>query len=105
MKRLLTTLAAAMLACGAGYAQKTINIKSPDGLIRMTVRVDRKSLPEYDVFYRGTQLVNGGRMGFVFDSGEFGRSAPDASSVAAAWSVTTSLRANPRMSRSLTPKP
>lgn len=29
-------------------------------------------LPEYDVFYRGTQLVNGGRMGFVFDSGEFG---------------------------------
>ncbi len=73
MKRLLTTLAAAMLACGAGYAQKTINIKSPDVLIRMTVRVDRKSLPEYDVFYRGTQLVNGGRMGFVFDSGEFGR--------------------------------
>ena len=73
MKRLLTTLAAAMLACGAGYAQKTISIKSPDGLIRMTVRVDRKSLPEYDVFYRGTQLVNGGRMGFVFDSGEFGR--------------------------------
>lgn len=106
MKRLLTTLAAAMLACGAGYAQKTINIKSPDGLIRMTVRVDRKSLPEYDVFYRGTQLVNGGRMGFVFDSGEFGRGLRTGRiERPAAWSVTTSLRANPRMSRSLTPKP
>lgn len=48
--------------------------------------MDRKSLPEYDVFYGKTQLVDGGRMGFVFDSGEFGRGlqAPDASNAAAA---------------------
>lgn len=73
MKRLLTTIAAALLLGGAGYAQKAISVKSPDGKIRMTVRVDRKSLPEYDVFYGKTQLIDGGRMGFVFDSGEFGR--------------------------------
>lgn len=66
-------MAATLLLGSAGYAQKTISVKSPDGQIRLTVRVDRQSLPTYNVFYRNTQLVDGGRMGFVFDSGEFGR--------------------------------
>lgn len=73
MKRLLTLLAATLFACGASYAQKTVSVKSPDGKIRMTVRIDRQTLPTYDVFYGQTQLVDGGRMGFVFDNGEFGR--------------------------------
>lgn len=41
MKRLLTTLAAAMLACGAGYAQKTINIKS-DLLVKTGAETPQK---------------------------------------------------------------
>lgn len=71
MKKLLLLAAGLLLATGACAGQR-IRVSSPAGQLRFTLGVTPEGVA-YDVTAYGRPLIDGARMGFVFDSGEFGR--------------------------------
>lgn len=72
IKKLLFLFAVSISACGSAWAQKVFTVKSPDSKIRFTVQINKDALPTYNVFYKSTQLVKDGALGFEFDNGTFG---------------------------------
>lgn len=61
-----------LLFCHRGIAQD-ITTKSPNGAIRILLHVDHRQGLSFDIFHGSKQLIEKGRMGFLFDSGEFGK--------------------------------
>lgn len=72
MKKILFLFILLFFTGGFIRAQKVASVKSPDGRIRFTVRIDKNAFPRYSVYYKHTQLIKDGMLGFAFDSGTFG---------------------------------
>ncbi len=72
MKKIIFLFTLLLCTYGSIQAQKSITVKSPDGNIRFTVQVNKNALPSYSVYYKNTQLVKDGALGFEFDNGTFG---------------------------------
>ena len=72
MKKIIFLFTLLLCTYGSIQAQKSITVKSPDGNIRFTVQVNKNALPSYSVYYKNTQLVKDGVLGFEFDNGTFG---------------------------------
>ena len=71
MKKLLL-LAVVLLAGPLARAGRQVQVVSPDKRIRFTLDVAPEGIA-YDVAAYGRPVIGGGRLGFEFDSGAFGR--------------------------------
>ncbi len=71
MKKLLFTLFAGLCASLPLSAQNAVVLSSPDGNLKLTVRVSAEKVA-YQVAYKKNVLVKDALMGFDFDSGPFG---------------------------------
>lgn len=72
IKKIIFLFTLLLCAYGSVQAQKSITVKSPDGNIRFTVQINKNALPSYSVYYKNTQLIKDGTLGFKFDNGTFG---------------------------------
>lgn len=57
----------------AGAYGRDYTVKSPDGNTVFTLTLSEGSLPKYSISYKNTMIIRDGEMGFIFDSGEFGK--------------------------------
>lgn len=72
MNRLYLLILAFLLPAAISTAQQRVKLTSPDGKIVFEVSAGSE-YPVYSVSYGKTPLVKEARLGFEFDSGEFGR--------------------------------
>ncbi|MGQ8334916.1 glycoside hydrolase family 97 protein [Sunxiuqinia sp. A32] len=60
-----------LLFCSSLFGQKPITVSSPDGLLKYRLNVTKEEI-KYSVSYKGKDLIEDSRLGFNFQSGEFG---------------------------------
>lgn len=71
MKKLLITCFSFFCFLSAS-AQQSVVVSSPDGKLRFTLQVTPETI-SYDVAYKRQILIDNSKLGFNFDSGDFGR--------------------------------
>lgn len=56
--------------CSSLLAQQT-TVSSPDGKLKFVLQISKEDI-KYDILYKNSYLIENSRLGFDFDSGEFG---------------------------------
>ena len=60
-----------LMYCTSLLAQKTTTVSSPDGKLKFVLQISKEDI-KYDILYKNSYLIENSRLGFDFDSGEFG---------------------------------